>query len=570
MKTAYRVRESAPPEAHRELAAYPELIRNLLYHRGIGTKAEAEAFLYPSYETHTHDPFLIAGMEKAVERILRAIKDGERIVIYSDYDHDGIPGGVILHDFFKKIAYPHFENYIPHRYKEGYGLNEKAVEELAASGAKLLITVDCGITDVEPTARANKLGLDVIITDHHLAWGELPQALVILNSKQEHCEYPYDMLCGAAVAWKLVQALVMRGNFGLTNGWEKWLLDLVGLSTVADMVPLNGENRVLAHYGLRVLRKTPRPGLLKLLRIAGVKPGDITEDDIGFTIAPRINAASRMGDPRLAFELLSAGESGAGELHARELNRLNDARKGMVGAMVKEMKRSLALRGESPVIVMGNPEWRPGLLGLAANNLMEAYKKPVFLWGREGGETIKGSCRSDGTVNLVSLMQAVPSGTFQEFGGHALSGGFSLLPEAVHHLEEKLGEAYLKVKEEAIAEASEVDARIALKDVTPHFWRELQKLAPFGIGNPKPLFLLEGAEISGVKRFGKEKNHLELALTDGFGADLRAIRFFTGEDPYWNSPLFEAGRGVNVLGHLESEQFGKKGVRMRLVDVQAA
>ncbi|MCE9643772.1 single-stranded-DNA-specific exonuclease RecJ [Candidatus Parcubacteria bacterium] len=570
MEIAYRVREPAPPLAHAEFAAYPELIRNLLYHRGLRTRAEAEAFLTPSYDLHTHDPLRIAGMEKAVERILRAIKDEERIVVYSDYDHDGIPGGVILHDFFKKIAYPHFENYIPHRYIEGYGLNSGAVEKLAESGAKLLITVDCGITDVEPVVRANELGLDVIITDHHLSFGELPPAYVILNSKQEHCDYPYDMLCGAAVAWKLVQALIAKGDFGLTEGWEKWLLDLVGLSTVADMVPLTGENRVLAHYGLRVLRKTPRPGLLKLLRIAGVKPQDITEDDVGFTIAPRINAASRMGDPRLAFDLLSASEGGAGETLARELNRLNDARKGMVGAMVKEMKRTFALRAESPVIVMGNPEWRPGLLGLAANNLMEAYRKPVFLWGREGGETIKGSCRSDGTVNLVSLMQAVPLGTFREFGGHALSGGFSLLPEAVHHLEAKLSEAYGGVKEEVTTKEAEVDALISIKEITPGFWRELLKLAPFGIGNPKPLFMLERVEISGVKRFGKEKNHLELALTDGFGAELRAIRFFTGEDPYWNSPLFELKRQVSVLGHLEAESFGKKGVRMRLVDVRAA
>lgn len=570
MKKAYPLRASPPREVERELSAHSPLIRKLLFQRGVKTAPEAEAFLFPSYEAHTHDPFLISGMERAVERILRAQKEREEIVIYSDYDHDGIPGGVILHDFFKKISYPHFKNYIPHRYTEGYGLNKVAVEALAGAGAKLLITVDCGITDVEPVQRAQELGMDVIITDHHLSFGELPPAHTILNSKQTHCAYPFDMLCGAAVAFKLVQALIARGNFNLSPGWEKWLLDLVGLSTLADMVPLRGENRVLAHYGLKVLRKTPRPGLLHLMRVSRLNPREITEDDVGFTLAPRINAASRMGDPRLAFDLLSAEESGAGELEARELNRLNDARKGVVAHMLKEMKRNISLRQVSSLIVLGNPEWRPGLLGLAANNLVEAYGKPVFLWGREGGETLKGSCRSDGTVNLVSLMQGVPPQTFREFGGHALSGGFSISSEAVHTLEDKLVSVYENLKTEPDSRGVEIDASLRLSEITPQFWRELSRLGPFGVENPKPTFLLEGVLIAKVSRFGKEKNHLSLEFSDGEGLALRAIRFFTGQDPFWNSPLFAEGRRVNAVGHLEAEQFPRRALRLRLLNIAAA
>lgn len=555
---SYRLRPPIPDEAHTELSLYPELLRELLYYRGIVTRKDAEVFLNPSYDEHTHDPFLISAMDRAVERVLRAIRGGERIVIYSDYDHDGIPGGVILHDFFKKIGYENFENYIPHRYHEGYGLNTRAVETLFERGAKLLITVDCGISDVKPVERANELGFDVIITDHHLSQGTLPSAYAILNSKQGHCTYPFDMLCGAAVAWKLVQALIQRGNFSLTPGWEKWLLDLVGLSTVADMVPLLGENRVLARYGLGVLRKTPRPGLLKLLRHMRINPAQLTEDDVGYMIAPRINAASRMGDPKLAFDLLSAREWGPAELLARELNKLNDARKGVVGSMVREMHATLEKRGEPPaVIVLGNPTWRPGLLGLAANNLMESYGRPVFLWGREGlidDFYYKGSCRSDGTVNLVDLMAKVPKDVLRDFGGHALSGGFSVSAEGIYFFEKHLLEAYTQTKNDGVKEEVFIDKKASLQLVSQHTWEVLSMLSPFGISNPKPLFLFERVLIKGVRRFGKTKNHLEILLNDDGGNEVKAIQFFTDENKFPKEGLRE-GEKINVIGHIERSFF---------------
>ena len=545
-----------PPQiSHEALSIFHPLQQSLLVSRGVTTLEDAQKFLQPSYEDHTHDPLSILGMEKSVIRILKAIENAERITIYSDYDHDGIPGGVILHDFFKKIGYANFTNYIPHRYTEGYGMNVKAMETLAKEGTTLIITVDCGITDVLPVTRANELGMDVIISDHHLPHGELPPAFAILNSKQEDCEYAYDMLCGAA-------ALIAKGNFNLVEGWEKWLLDLVGISTVADMVPLTGENRVFAHYGLKVLRKSPRPGLQKLLRVMKMNQATITEDDIGFMIAPRINAASRMGDPRLAFDLLSASEGGNGETLAKELQKLNDTRKGVVASMVKEMKHNLSEREElREVIVLGNPNWRPGLLGLAANTLVEEHSRPVFLWGREGGETLKGSCRSDGTVDLVALMGAVPKDLFLEFGGHAASGGFQVAQEYVHLLEEELSKAYMTVKEVGESEEVFVDSIIPLDEVNMATWRAIEPLAPFGMGNPKPIFMLQNIVPEKARMFGKTGEHLELTFRKTNGDFVRAIEFFSTRE-------VKEGERITLIANLERSTFGRyPEIRLRIVDI---
>lgn len=576
----YEVRPPAPREIHENLAPHPEFLRNLLFARGIESLEEAKRFLEPSYDDHTHNPFLIAGMDKAVQRIVKAIKNNESLVIYSDYDHDGIPGGVILHDFFKKIGYKNFSNYIPHRYTEGYGLNEKAVETLSEEGATLIITVDCGINDVLPVQRANELRVDVIITDHHLTQEILPQAFVILNSKQDHCDYPNQMLCGAAVAFKLVQALLsfpygevsdnkqktLAEYFGVGSGWEKWLLDLVGISTIADMVPLVGENRVLARYGLTVLQKTRRPGLQKLLRRMNIRQNNITEDDIGFMIAPRINAASRMGDPRLAFDLLSStDEDGKSDALATELEKLNNERKGVVASMVKEMRRALLEREKIlDVVVMGRPSWRPGLLGLAANNILEEHNRPVFLWGREGGETLKGSCRSDGSVNLLELMQEVPKGIFGEFGGHAVSGGFSVHPEKIHYLEEHIIEAYQKTKKESESKKVLIDKKINVIDVDWPLWDMISLLAPFGIENPKPLFLLEGEMVKSVRKFGKKEEHTEIIFEKGKGAPLKAISFF-------NAGLdreVKEGEKISLVANLDKSFFGyRPELRLRIVEL---
>jgi single-stranded-DNA-specific exonuclease len=316
-------------ETREALKEHDDYTAALLARRGIKTREEAEAFLSPSYDAHIGDPLLILNMEKAAKRVAKAIDEQERITVWSDYDCDGIPGGVVLHDFLKK-AKANFTNYIPHRHLEGYGLNTDGIAKLAKEGTTLLITVDSGITDVAEVAFANSLGMDVIITDHHLPQEVLPPAFAVVDPKQEGETYPYRDFCGGGLAWKLscaVLAVGFKGREDITPGWEKWLLDMAGLATIADMVPLTGENRVIAKYGLLVMRKSPRIGLQKLCSVARVTQRFITEEDVGFMIAPRVNAASRMGNPMDAFELFTTEDEVRADELAKELEKINRSRR---------------------------------------------------------------------------------------------------------------------------------------------------------------------------------------------------------------------------------------------------
>ncbi|MDP1625425.1 MAG: single-stranded-DNA-specific exonuclease RecJ [bacterium] len=551
-----------------------DIVSDLLAYRGIVTEADRAAFLAPDYDAHTHDPFLMKGMDLAVERIYRAIKTGERIVIFSDYDADGIPGGVILHDTLKKLGYTNFENYIPHRHNEGFGLSLKAIEGFAERGTKLLVTIDCGIGNIAEVARANELGIETIITDHHLPHREdgrdvLPPAYAILDPKQADCGYPEKMLCGSGVMYKLVQALFKKHGeeFGVKPGWEKWYLDLVGIATLSDMVPLVGENRVFAHYGLKVLRKTARPGLTKLYEKLRLKRDDITEDDIGFTITPRINAASRMGEPEHAFKLLSTDDEALADVYADALEHVNNERKGTVASLVKEIRKLLAERDveSKKAIVIGNPSWRPSLLGLVANSLAEEYGKPAFLWGRDGDGILKGSCRSAGNGSVVEIMSGAKE-MFREFGGHAASGGFALLPDSVHMLEDALCKSCEALFIEKDEKESFVDVAITLEDVSWSMYRDIEKLAPYGTGNPKPLFLIRKARIGSVKAFGKEKNHTEIIFDDSNGRKISAIRFFFSAE---NLPSHvTANSTADFVVQLEKSTFKRyPELRLRIVDI---
>lgn len=561
-------RREIPEGELKELKEYPEIMQRLLFHRGIKISSDAKAFLNHDYDNNTHDPFLLKDMKKAVERILSAIDKKEKIVIYSDYDCDGIPGAVILHDFFKKIEYKNVKNHIPRRHEDGYGFHISAVEEFAKNETKLIITVDCGIADIETVARANELGIDVIITDHHLPIDKLPEAYAILNPKQKSEKYPYKELCGAGVAFKLVQGLIKKGNFDIKEGWEKWLLDMVGLATIADMVELKGENRTFAHYGLKVLRKSPRIGFIKLCRKIKVNQLQITEDDIGFMVAPRINAASRMARPEGAFHLFTTDDKiNADELSAY-LNKANDERKGIVSGIVKEIKRRIAGLSElKEVIVMGNPNWKPAFLGLAANSIVEEYDRPVFLWGRDGGGLLKGSCRSNGSVNLVYMMEMVKE-TFIGFGGHAYSGGFSVTNEKVHTLEQILNDTYKRAKKCHQDNCCEmfIDMNLDINDVNWDTYKIIEQLAPFGTGNPKPLFLFDGVEIANVKHFGKEKNHLQLDFEKNNGKIVSGIAFFKNSGSFDIS--LEKGKRISFVAAIEKSMFRNfPELRLRIADI---
>jgi len=417
-----------------------EFLQKILEKREISGVEQIEVFLNPDYEKGVNDPFLFPQMELACKRLYKAISEEEKIIIYADYDCDGIPGAVILSDLLDKIEYKNFIVYIPERNSEGFGLNKEAVSVFAKGGTKLIITVDLGTNATEEVDLANSLGIDVIITDHHLPSENLPKAYAILNPKisKGKKEYPNKMLCGAGVVFKFVQGFLEKycEEFDVVEGWEKWLLDMAGLGTLSDMVPLVGENRIFAHYGLLVMRKSPRPGLQKLLSKMNIDQRYLTEDDVGFMIAPRINAASRMDSPMRAFELLATkDEVEAGSL-ANHLSEINDHRKHMVLNVMKQVKKNFESRDslvENNVIVMGNPSWQVGILGIVASKIMDQYDKPVFVWGKDDNDIIKGSCRSPGSVSLVELMSHTEE-YFLEYGGHELAGGFSVHNEKIHFL----------------------------------------------------------------------------------------------------------------------------------------
>jgi single-stranded-DNA-specific exonuclease len=548
----YRVRERA----------HDDLVTDLLHARGIVEADEAARFLTPDYGRDSHDPFLLPDMEAAVARIEAALERGERVAVWSDYDCDGIPGGVMLSTFLRRIGLA-VQHYIPHRHEEGYGLNSEGIEELAQAGTKLIITVDLGTTDHEAIAFAKQKGIEVIVTDHHLVAGGLPPALAVINPKRPDSKYPFDGLCGAGVAWKLVQGVLARNRYNLPEGHEKWLLDLVGIATLSDMVPLRGENRMLARYGLLVARRARRPGLAALLSLLRIKPHTLTEDDIGFMVAPRINAASRMGDPHIAAQLLGSEDTAQAQALARQLQALNDERKGLVAATVKEANKRLKNMDltKSPVIVMGNPAWRPGILGLVANTLAEAHGRPVFLWGREGGELLRGSCRAGSAVNLVELMGAAGD-VFDHFGGHSASGGFAVLEERAHELPVRLAHAHEAVSA-THTEAPEtvIDRALELAEAS-RAQAGLEKLAPFGTGFEKPLFMFPNVSVGGMRTFGKAGDHLELSLARG-GEILAGVSFFSTPESF--SKKVSPGLSADIVGNIERDWRGRP--RLRVVDV---
>ncbi|MBL8158204.1 single-stranded-DNA-specific exonuclease RecJ [bacterium] len=549
-----------------------ELVANLLAKRGLAGE-EAERFLSPDFARDTHDPFLLADMDRAVARILAAMRQGERIAVYGDFDCDGIPGSALLFDTFRKIGYENVEVYIPHRDREGYGFHTAAIDALAERRVRLIITVDVGTVAFEGVDHAKSKGVDVIVTDHHEIQGALPECIVI-NPKRE--PYPFKDLCGAATAWKLACALLTEGkrqkleNFAaIPDGWEKWLLDLVAISTVADLVPLVGENRALAHFGLTVLRKSIRPGIRALATQTRARLATVTEDDIGFSFAPRINAASRMDEPELALRLLTTQDADEASTIAAQLESLNRKRRGVVAAIVREAKARAAARytESDRVIVLGDTEWKPALMGLAANSLMEGRGGVVIMWGRDANGKLKGSARSDGTISVVELFAAAGD-ALEEFGGHHASGGFSVSHEAVHTLQERLAAALVslapagKVKEEKAA-----DAEILLSQVSTTLLRDFSRLAPFGMGNPKPLFRVVRTVITSARKFGKEMNHTEVMLVcSETGARQRAFQFFRSPKDFTLMP--EADLQADLLATLEKDAFrGEHALALRIADI---
>jgi len=551
---------------------YGELLRALFEKRGILDLNVAEIFLNPDYERDLHDPFLMKDMERACVRLYEAIENNEKIIIYADYDCDGIPGAVILKDLFKLVNYKNYEVYIPKRNSEGYGLNLDAIKVFVENNVKLLITVDLGITAVAEVAQAKVDDIDVIITDHHLPPSTLPKAYAILNPKVD--DYPEKMLCGAGVAFKFVQGFLKKYGeyFKVKKGAEKWMLDMAGLATLSDMVPLTGENRAIAYFGMKVFRKSPRVGLQKLLSQMKIDQRSISEDDIGFMVTPRLNAASRMDDPMRAYELLSTDDEGKADVLAKHLSKINAERKTIVASIMREVNKKFSsdsVRGDREVLVIGNPEWRIGVLGIVAGKILDEYKKPVFVWGKDENDCIKGSCRSIDSVSVVDLMREA-SEFFVEFGGHELAGGFTVHNDKIHFLEEELSKCFHKVKRPTCqpGRSANHDVALSLSEVTMKNWNELEKMSPFGLANEKPIFLFENLNIEKIKKFGKNGSgeHLEIVFSDKDGKKVKAVSFFSSIESF-ERPLLE-GLSVNLLATFDLSRFGgKTELRLRIENI---
>lgn len=617
-----------------DLELHP-LTAQLLAQRGVKSKEEAKRFMNPSFEEDIKNPFDIHGMPAAVERIVDAMKKGETIAIYSDYDCDGIPGGVLLRTFFADIGYKKVMMYVPHRHNEGYGLHNHAIDALKEKGVTLMITVDLAITNIEEVAYAKSVGVDVIVTDHHLPITQevkekvkskklkvksntntiktvqvVPDAVAVINSKQDVCTYHDDMLCGCAVAWKLSCALlsVLRSESKaqesfqskgrrskvesktqnaegeeykdvlatvskLKDGYEKWLLDLVGISTISDMVPLVKENRALAYFGLKVLRQTKRPGLNLLFMEQGIAREHLTEDDIAFTIAPRINAASRMGDPIQAHNMLFERDVRTAEGYVKDLEALNTERKSGVKDILSTISFDHAVYQDN-VIVVGDMSWGPGILGLIAQNIIDETGKPTFVWGQgEDKGVVKGSCRSRGDVSVVELMARASEmypGVIMHSGGHEQAGGFECALEKINELSDALNDAlnHVEIKdlgnEELVAHA-----QLSLTDVHLVTHNAVQALAPFGVGNSKPLFAFSNVAPTTVRWFGKKGEHLEIVYSKSAGSgssfpgEVKAIMFFAPKE------LAEKAKEVHtLLAHIEKSVWkGRTDLRLRIRDV---
>lgn len=556
----------------------PAVVELILSRLGLNSAEERENFLNPKYEDLA-DPFLMKDLEKAVVRIFQAIEGGEKIYIYADYDCDGIPSASVLYKFFEKLNYAHNVSvYLPDRHEEGYGLHMDAVEKIIASGATLIITTDVGITAIDEVLFAQTQGVDVIVTDHHLprrmtnADGgdvdDLPKAYAVVNPKQADCKYPFKDFCGAGVSYTLVRGFLNKYGeyFKVPVGAEKWWLDLVAIATISDMVPLLGENRILAYWGMNVLRKTQNQGLRILFSKNNIKLEQISEDDIAFTLAPRINASSRMAHPSVALNVLISRNDEEAIKNVLELEGFNNKRK-TISATIMRKANVLAKQQEgNKVLVIGEPDWHIGVLGIIAMKVGEQHKKSVMVWGRDPNGNIKGSARSFGDIHLAQYFAEFPENTFSAHGGHVKAGGFTVVPDAIYTLADVAQTIYTNHKPIIeIVDEDELIIDTTLPAITRDLYAGMKKLSPFGLANPKPIFRFSGVAVTGVKIFGKNKEHIELTVQDE-GKTMSIISFFSASEP-WVSDLY--GKKITFTATLDESNFGGRTLyRMRLNGIE--
>jgi len=503
-------------KAVQEATGLSEPVAALLCSRGIDTPEAARRFLHPGPE-QLHDPFLLPDMAAAVERIRRAVANHEKITVFCDYDADGTCGGSALYLHLRRAG-ADVTIQTPNRHREGYGLSSAAVEQIAEDGGTLIITVDCGITNVAETALAKSLGVDVIITDHHECGEALPDTPYIINAKRPDSAYPYRYLAGCGVAFKLIHALSSLAE-------AMRYIDLIAIGTITDIVPLLGENRVIAHMGLKKLRQNASAGIAELARAAGISLPEISSFGIGFGLGPRINAAGRMDTAETAIEILTACKpSPALKQSVAQLCTLNERRRQEVCDILADAERMIAEHGyhTDPAILLADSRWNAGVIGIAAAKLAEKYYRPCVLFGGDGD--LIGSARSVPGINIYEVLGAFAD-SYEKFGGHAQAAGLTIRPERLDSLRADVC-AHIRAHydESAFVPQKLYDMELSAGDVTHRFVEELARLEPFGPENEQPVLVIRDAELTGVRFVGRDQTHLKFTLRQGDKA-LDAVSF---------------------------------------------
>lgn len=544
------------PEQTEAVKGVPPLLGLVMARRGVAER-EVQAIIDPNFERDIHDPYEFREMEKTVARIEKAISEKEKIVVHGDYDSDGISASALLFLTLKELG-ANVDVFLPDREKTGYGLRPNTAKYLAEQGAKMIITCDCGIADAEAIALAAKAGVDVIVTDHHSIPDQLPEsAYAVIHPLIEGETYPFKGLSGGGVAFKLAQALIRnnKGRFSAPEAFEKWLVDYVALSSIADMVPIVGETRTLTHFGLQIMQKSQRPGLRQLAKLSG-EP--FTERNIGFYVAPRINAAGRMAHPKVAFDAIVESDPIKAYGYVQELQALNQSRYKAMDEMMVEIDEQLEKTGAADgSIVFVKGEWLPSLAGLAASKLVGRFHKPAVVMA-SGAQGLVGSGRSTEGVNLVAQLREMEE-YFDRLGGHPAACGFTVKPGAVEALEEDLKTA--KIQKEL--RKLEVDALFPVTAVTMESVHDVKKLGPFGQGNPKPIFVSQ-VKPTGISLVGSDQSHMKLTMESG-GRRAKAIAFGFGK----YADQIKLQRPAEIAYEVDINTWqGRQEVQIQLLDIR--
>ena len=539
----------------------------LLVRRGLTSAEDARLFVAPNFQ-NLHDPFLMKDMHEAVTRLTDAVQNGEHILIFGDYDVDGTTAVALMYKFLCSVvddSENRIDFYIPDRYSEGYGVSLQGIDYAEKTGCTLIVALDCGIRSVEEVEYAKQKGIDFIICDHHLPGAEIPKAVAVLDAKRDDCQYPFHELCGCGVGFKLAQAYALQNKVG--NEKIEDLLGLVAMAIASDIVPVVGENRILAYFGIRKLNTNPSVGLQSLMNVAGIDSGVITINDLVYKIGPRINACGRIRSGKDAVRLLITDNAEEAAQMSEEINRQNDIRKGLDQQITNEALEMLSSDPENEnkksTVVCGE-NWHKGVVGIVASRLIDTYYRPTIVLSFTDG-MISGSARSVGGFDIYSAIDSC-SDLLTNFGGHIFAAGLSMKPENLDAFKERF-EKYVSehILPEQMQPVIEVETEISFSDITAQFFNILRHLEPFGPGNPRPVFVTRNiCNYLYSLRVGKRGEHLKLDVTDRTGA-LQGIAFGKGD---FALPLMN-GENMDICYELQQNNFnGQTSIQMMVQDIK--